>query len=62
MNAIPEVHDPLCEGHVDCPQCGVDQCAKVVVARSDGTADTVMCLTCFRVIGVKDVRDERKGQ
>lgn len=47
-------HHPSCEGHVDCPRCGRETCARPVVWCGDGRVDTVLCLSCWRTFGLLD--------
>ncbi len=40
-------HSPHCTGHIDCPKCGPDQCARSVVADQYGRAHVVVCCGCW---------------
>jgi len=48
-------HAESCEGHIDCPDCGKDSCAKIViwsVEDGDESPEVVVCLSCFQRFAV----------
>ncbi len=44
-------HHASCEGHIECPHCRAVTCARPVVWRGE-EPDTVICMRCFKRIGV----------
>jgi hypothetical protein len=57
---MPETrtHARHCEGHIDCPVCGPDACARPVVWREPGVPAVVVCVTCWTRFDVSEDDDD----
>lgn len=45
---VDDRHHPSCQGHIDCPDCGRECCARPVVwIEPAGDPARVVCLSCF---------------
>jgi len=54
MSSIPQ-HDGSLVGVINCPDCGPDQPARVLVRGEDHRAVMVCCLGCDRFFRAEDV-------